>query len=613
MKTRISKYLLGWTLLLLAACAKEPVDPTPSQEGIRIPYSATVTEATSTRASLNASTQYIFSAGDRLHVIAREGDVIKMYGCLTMSSGDGERTATFTGELTCAEDYLPVDGTPLTATLLSADSPEGFYTLESNGSLTGPTYPANAVTSSFKDAVSKYGVFTAEGTYGAATFSLAQQSSFLLFKVRCDKVKVPEGNSVEVSFYNNGGTDLVRSASVTADAAGSFSRLSFAMAFPGGSTTLSGAKLDVKWGNEAEDHKVFNDITNKSLVANNYYDVSRDAVDIYKGFRIKGTENGTDITFRYTYTDKDNNNNNNSCTQYSKENGAEGTWVDYTGGTIKLNKDEELCVRATRTTYVNGETVFNDPKKQWYNIQNNPLFTSNKKVYIAGNIMSLLYYDFEDKFIIPSPFCFLGAFGKTDSTETIDIDPDDPLKLPATELTKGCYVRMFFQCTELTTAPKLPATDLADFCYYNIFRGCSKLVNVSFVMPNVELKPNCYREMFRKCTSLQSIPEYFLPSTTLAEYCYQQMFADDTNLIQAPVLPAETLVEGCYKQMFSGCEKLNYIKCLATTGINANNLNGWVTNVKVTNGTFVKSSAVTSWPTDTGANGIPSGWTVVDD
>lgn len=227
--------------------------------------------------------------------------------------------------------------------------------------------------------------------------------------------------------------------------------------------------------------------------------------------------------------------------------------------------------------------------------------------------MSLLYYVFEDKFTIPSPFCFLGAFGKTDSTETIDIDPDDPLKLPATELTKGCYVRMFFQCTELTTAPKLPATDLADFCYYNIFRGCSKLVNVSFVMPNVELKPNCYREMFRKCTSLQSIPEYFLPSTTLAEYCYQQMFADDTNLIQAPVLPAETLVEGCYKQMFSGCEKLNYIKCLATSGINATNLNGWVTNVKVTNGTFVKSSAVTSWPTDTGANGIPSGWTVVDD
>lgn len=609
MKTRINLFLLGWTLLLLAACVREPLDPTPQQAGITIPYSATVTDAASTRASLNATTQYIFSAGDRLHVIAREGEVIKMYGCLTMSSGAGERTATFTGELTCAEDYLPVDGTPLTATLLSAGSPEGFYTLESNGSLTGPTYPANAVASSFQDAVSKYGVFTAEGTYGAATFSLAQQSSFLLFKVRCDKVEVPEGNSVEVSFYNNDGTDLVRSASVTADAAGSFSRLSFAMAFPGGSTTLSGAKLDVKWGNEPEDHKEF-DITNKALVANNYYDVSRDAVDIYKGFRIKGTENGTDITFRYTYTDKGNNNNNNSCTQYSTDNGAH--WTDYTGGFIQLNKDEELCVRATRTTYVNGETVFNDPQKKWYNIQNNPLFTSNKKVYIAGNIMSLLYYDdFEDKFTIPSPFCFLGAFGKTGSTETIDIDPDDPLKLPATTLTTGCYARMFFKCTKLTTAPKLPATDLADFCYYNIFRECSSLVNVSFVMPDVELEPNCYREMFRKCTSLQSIPEYFLPSTTLAEYCYQQMFADDTNLIQAPVLPAETLVDGCYKQMFSSCSKLNYIKCLATTNINTNeSTHQWVTGVKTKYGTFVKSPAAT-W--SKGENGIPDyEWTEVN-
>ena len=251
--------------------------------------------------------------------------------------------------------------------------------------------------------------------------------------------------------------------------------------------------------------------------------------------------------------------------------------------------------------------------------------------------MSLLYYDFEDKFTIPSEFCFLGAFGKADSTETIDIDPDDPLKLPATTLRWGCYARMFFRCTKLTTAPKLPATELADFCYYNIFRECSSLVNVSFVMPDVELKPNCYREMFRKCTSLQSIPEYFLPSTTLAEYCYQQMFADDTNLIQAPELPAETLVDGCYKQMFSSCSnliqapvlpaetlvnecykqmfnscsKLNYIKCLATTNINTNESTyQWVTNVKVTNGTFVKSSAATTW--QTGQNGIPSGWTVVD-
>lgn len=610
MKTRISKFLLGWALLLFAACVKEPVEPTPQQEGTRIPFSATVTEGTSTRASLDANTQYIFSAGDRLHVIAREGEVIKMYGCLTMSSGAGEKTATFTGELTCAEDYLPVDGTPLTATLLSADSPEGFFTIGTDGALSGPTYPVGAVASSFAEAVSKYGVFTADGTYGAATFSLAQQSSFLLCRVRCDKGYVPAGNSVEINFYNNAGTDPVRSASVTADAAGSFSRLSFAMAFPGGSTTLSGARLDVKWGDGTDGHKEFDDITDKTLVANNYYNVSRDAVDIYGGFRIKGTQDNTTITLRYKYSDE------NSGTQYSRDNGH--SWTNYTGA-FTLNKDEEVCVRANRTTYQNGEAVFDDPKKKWYNIESNPLMTADNMVYIAGNIMSLLYYDFEDKLTIPSDFCFFGAFGKPKGSQvkTIDIDRNDPLILPATTLTFGCYLRMFFNCSNLTTAPALPATELKDFCYYNIFRMCSSLTDLSLLAATglraSELKPSCYREMFRECTSLESVPEKLFPATTLANACYQQMFADDKKLTRAPELPAETLATGCYKLMFSGCEKLNYIKCLATSGINKTNLEGWVTNVKVTNGTFVKSSAVTSWPTGTGANGIPSGWTVVDD
>lgn len=592
MKTRISKYLLGWTLLLLAACAKEPVDPTPSQEGIRIPYSATVTEATSTRASLNASTQYIFSAGDRLHVIAREGDVIKMYGCLTMSSGAGERTATFTGELTCAEDYLPVDGTPLTATLLSADSPEGFYTIGEDGALTGPTYPANAVTSSFADAVSKYGVFTAEGTYGAATFSLAQQSAFLLFKVRCDKGDVPAGQSVEINFYNAGETAPLRSASVTAAAAGSFSRVSFAMAFPGGSTTLSGAKLDVKWGNEAEDHKEFNDITNKSLVANNYYNVSRDAVEIYQGFRIKGPDTGSAIvTFNYNFND--------DGIEYSLDNGHNWHNSGADNCSFELFAGQEACIRGTRTTYRNGRS-FNDNYAKPYN---NPIFVATQKVYIAGDISSLFAGG-----LLTQPYALQGAFSRPEETgaiDYIDIDPDDPLILPWSELTTGCFVRMFFNCTSLTWAPELPATVLAEHCYYNMFRQCTGIKSYLFSLPAMTLKQDCYREIFRGCTNLEVVADNLFPATTLAPRCYQQLFADDKKLTRAPELPAETLVSECYKQMFSNCEKLNYIKCLATTGIDATNLQQWVNKVSP-EGTFVKSSAATTW--QTGASGIPNNW-----
>jgi len=61
--------------------------------------------------------------------------------------------------------------------------------------------------------------------------------------------------------------------------------------------------------------------------------------------------------------------------------------------------------------------------------------------------------------------------------------------------------------------------------------------------------------------------------------------------------------------MFNGCTNLNYIKCLATTGINENNsTTNWVQNVSST-GTFVKDTNAT-WPT--GNNGIPTGWYTFD-
>lgn len=61
--------------------------------------------------------------------------------------------------------------------------------------------------------------------------------------------------------------------------------------------------------------------------------------------------------------------------------------------------------------------------------------------------------------------------------------------------------------------------------------------------------------------------------------------------------------------MFLKCTNLNYIKCLATSGFNANSaLTNWVSNVAAT-GTFVKD-ANTTW--STGNGGIPSGWTVQD-
>lgn len=600
MKIRIEKYIIGITLLLLAACAKQPVEPVgpvPQGEGTTIHYRATVSEG-ATRATTDGFNQYIFEAGDILYL---EGT--KMHGSLTLRSGAGESTALFEGDLVCDEGYFPAEGEDLSATLVSETAVNcGFYAFDANGKLQGPNYPADQFAATFADAVSKYSVFTVNGKYGDSEFVLSQRSTFLVFAVRCDKGKVSVGTNVLVRLYNNGDATPIRSANVQAAEYGAYSRTSFVTALPGG-TSLSGASLSLKWGEGTDDHKEFTDITDASLSANKYYSITRDAVVPYAGFRIRATQDGTTITFRFNYSQ--------GGTEISTENGADGTWKQYnvsggTGKNITLNKDEELCVRATRTSYQNVADDYNGSNK-WYSIQNNPLMTADKKVYIAGNILSLL----QDG-VLTDKFAFAGAFAKTSDTNTIDIDPDDPLVLPATTLTKCCYTRMFLNCKSLKAAPALPATTLADFCYYNMFRGCSNLTNVSLFsetkLPATELKPSCYRELFRECTNLTAVPKDLLPVTTLAERCYQQMFQKCEAITQVPDLPAETLVTSCYSEMFKGCKALKNITCLAKVNINTDGSTAaWVNGVNGS-GTFTKKTG-SSW--NKGDNGIPNAWTVV--
>ncbi len=118
--------------------------------------------------------------------------------------------------------------------------------------------------------------------------------------------------------------------------------------------------------------------------------------------------------------------------------------------------------------------------------------------------------------------------------------------------------------------------------------------------------------MFYGCTGLVSTPE--LPATTLASGCYLQMFYGCTSLVTAPELLATTLAVNCYYRMFQYCTNLSYIKMLATDIPATNCLFEWVSNGSST-GTFVKNKDAT-WNTTPGAlgyNGVPAGWTVVND
>ena len=180
--------------------------------------------------------------------------------------------------------------------------------------------------------------------------------------------------------------------------------------------------------------------------------------------------------------------------------------------------------------------------------------------------------------------------------------------LPATDLSNGqsCYAGMFQGCTSLVTPPALPATTLAGDCYVTMFQGCTSLKSAPY-LPATVLASYCYRYMFDGCTSLENAPA-ILPAPETASYCYGYMFRGCTSLVQAPILPATLYkADNSYDHLFDGCTSLSYIKCLLNNG--QYRIYGWVTNVSPT-GTFVKAYG-SSWPT--GNDGIPSGWTVIEE
>ena len=256
-------------------------------------------------------------------------------------------------------------------------------------------------------------------------------------------------------------------------------------------------------------------------------------------------------------------------------------------------------------------------------------FSISKKCNVKGNCMSMLFSNYaKDKYDI-SGYNFTFRYLFKDCTNIINASE---LILQATVLGKGCYNAMFYGCSSLISTPVLPADQLTDYCYESMFNKCTGLVTApnlpatklsyncyncifegcaSLTTPpelSAPLADRCYRKMFYGCTSLTKAPE--LPATTLTANCYDSMFYGCTSLTTAPELPATTLMTNCYGNMFYNCEKLNYIKAMFTTTPSSSYTNGWVYGVSST-GTFVKNKDAT-WNV-TGANGIPSGWTVIEE
>lgn len=255
---------------------------------------------------------------------------------------------------------------------------------------------------------------------------------------------------------------------------------------------------------------------------------------------------------------------NRRTIQYSKNNGTWTSITSTTGGTkFSAKAGDVIRFKGNNATYSTRSA----------STYSNTFAGTTAKVKVYGNIMSFIAGDnfqtaktFSSTYVFRS---FLSFSGVMDAENLI---------LPATALTEGCYMGLLGD-TNITIAPKLPATNLAKSCYWNIFLRCSNLVTPSE-----------------------------LPATTMKESCYRAMYYR-TSITTAPDLPATTLATSCYNQMFDQCSKLNYIKCLATNISASNCTTNWVRGV-ASSGTFVKAASMNSWPR--GNNGIPSGWTVVN-
>lgn len=169
---------------------------------------------------------------------------------------------------------------------------------------------------------------------------------------------------------------------------------------------------------------------------------------------------------------------------------------------------------------------------------------------------------------------------------------------PPTSISTGsCYEAMFWNCTNLTTAPELPATTLAQNCYNALFSGCTNLTTAP-ELPATTLANYCYRSMFVRCSNLTTAPA--LPATTLAQGCYYYMFSSCSNLTTAPALPATKLADDCYNSMFNNCTKLKLSTTQTTeyktpwripsSGTISNTSTMWSRNMlKDTGGTFTGS------------------------
>lgn len=133
----------------------------------------------------------------------------------------------------------------------------------------------------------------------------------------------------------------------------------------------------------------------------------------------------------------------------------------------------------------------------------------------------------------------------------------------------------------------------------------------------INCNADCY--IYGNVMSLLSKDNYATMKELPYSNTFQNLFKDNTHITHADgkdlVLPATTLKKQCYYQMFYGCNKLNYIKCLATDISASNCTANWLAKAGTAISgahVFVKAAGFDGWPTSSNS-GIPDRWKVEEE
>lgn len=224
-------------------------------------------------------------------------------------------------------------------------------------------------------------------------------------------------------------------------------------------------------------------------------------------------------------------------------------------------------------------------------------------IQASGNVMSMLWHDYEDKFVISEPWAL--AFLFYQQTALHDITQ---LVLPAVTLSEGCYRSMFEGCYNITTSPVLPAAVVPASAYRKMFASCTHLALMGTIGALTAPGEGAMEEMFTSCGALAAASLYLQRVTGAS--ALDSMFSDCDALASIDMSLLETVTGPlAMNMMLALCPELAAITVGWTTWPTTGNTEtmpttDWVTGVAA-DGTFTAGALFTTQD----ESHVPESWT----